>query len=219
MKKLHTLWLCIFLTGYFAVLSAQQVSQNKIGDSFVSNECLIKFKPTTNRNIIDSLGSVIKFTILEYYPDGKFYRVRIPSTTPVHLFISRLLQSSAIECAQPDYFISFFSSTSDLVSSSQWYLSSSENGGSNIDAAQKFIGGISSDLSVAIIDGGLLPDSISDFFKDARVLPKIIAEPNEEGRISRLIESIWHCLNNGARIITINAGAPDSPLLQNAIMQ
>jgi hypothetical protein len=37
--------------------------------------------------------------------------------------------------------------------------------------------------------------------------------------ISSLIENIWHGLNNGAQIITINAGAPDSPLLKNTIEQ
>jgi hypothetical protein len=220
MKQLHTLWLLICLTGFLAELfSQQQILSDSSSECYTNSECLIKFKHGTNRSVIDSLSSSIKFSILEYYPDGNFYRVRIPKSIPVHTFISKVLQNSNTEFAQPDYFISFFTSSCDFIFPPLWYTGPVENGGSNLEAAQKFIGNVSSDITVAIIGDGLLPDTFPELFKNIRTLPINITQQNRVGRISSLIESIWYSLNNGAQIIAVLAGTPDAPLLKNAIEQ
>lgn len=220
MNLLHILWLLICLTGISPELFAQQqASPGNDGTCFTKGECLIKFKQGTNRTVIDSLGAIKHFSILEYYPDGKFYRVRIPLAVQVEAFIGNITQNSEVECAQPNYYISFFTSSRDLIYPPQWYNGTIENGGSNLEAAQKVIGPLPSDITVAIIEDGLMPDTLTEYFKSARILPIKIAHQNSASCISSLIESIWHSLNNGAQIITIHAGAPDSPLLKNAIEQ
>jgi hypothetical protein len=221
MKLLHILWLLICLTGTFPTLYAQQ-QVLPWDDSTCSTrgECLIKFKLGTNRATIDSLGTIKRFSILEYYPDGKFYRIRIPAEMKVQAYISSLISNSEVECAQPDYFISFFTSSHDQIFPPQWYNGSPENGGSNFDAALKVTGAISfSDLTVGVINDGQIPDTFWDHFKGVRIITSKISRHNGVNCISSLIESIWHCLNNGAQIITIDAGAPDSPLLKDVVEQ
>ncbi len=221
MKQLHTLWLCIFIAGISVMLSAQQqVLPGKSSDDFAANECLIKFKSPAPRKVIDSLGSELQFSILEYFPGGKFYRVKTPETSSVQSFIIQLLKHSEIEAAQPDYFVSVFGSSCDSTSAQKWGSGPVENGGCNIEAAQKVIDGTLSDISIGYIDVATHPyESIADFFNGVRVIPISIAAPDEKVRSSRLIEGIWQCIDKGYQIIAINAGSPDAPLLQHAIMK
>jgi hypothetical protein len=155
MISLHKFWILITSIAFSFHLFADQ--QNKLDSKYrncVENECLIKFKQDINRTVIDSLSNQLHFTTIAFYPQGRFYRIRVPSGVELFSYIKKLTQYSGIESAQPDYYIHSTSTSADTAHSCiQWNFGEIRFGGINLSLARENSKNAPSDLTIGLIDG------------------------------------------------------------------
>lgn len=84
--------------------------------SFVSNEVIVKFKVGTSQGTIDSIISQNNLGVISKIDSGGIYRFRIPTGISVPHMISKLLNASEVEYAEPNYGVDRSQESVDNVS-------------------------------------------------------------------------------------------------------
>ncbi|MBN1600275.1 MAG: S8 family serine peptidase [Chitinispirillaceae bacterium] len=166
MKKHFTIWIAISLHLLLLQTFAEQTSSQfpHPGD-YVKNECLIKFLPGTDKTVIDSISSRSKFTVLAYYPHGRFFRVRLISSQNILAFSKQLTQYSEVELAQPDYFTSTSIYTTDSLVPAYLNTGNTVSTKVNLPLSLDTSRPALADIITAIIDGGVAFENYQNYKK------------------------------------------------------
>jgi hypothetical protein len=208
MIALHKFWILITsIALLFCVFADQQKKLDLKNCNYVENECLIKFKQDINRTVIDSLSNQLHFTTIAFYPQGRFYRIRVPSGVELFSYIKKLAQYSGIESAQPDYYVFSTSYPADITRSFlQWNFGEIRYGGINLPAVREISKNMPSDLIIGLIDGSDYFDS----FQTGKKIQDFTGINYLNGLEYTQSDNIPSCENNHSTLISTIISGPQN---------
>jgi len=127
---------------------------------YVQGEFLVKFKPNTSEQTIDTLNSTHGVSTIYTNPHAGFRRMKVPYGETVADMLEIYQANASVEYAEANYIAYALKAPNDELYSHQWHLYNSSYGGIKAESAWNISTGTG--VIVAVLDTGIAYENYSE---------------------------------------------------------